>query len=390
MKIHLVLLLLLTVFSIALPKEEVIFKTYFTSKNFGGTIESGSGTFSVRGLHLKPNSRLTLSIPEARKIIDGSIHLAFITPAPDNNLIPTVMSSKECFCALKIRMGLCEVEFAEKWIRVQQFKKNVTNIEKVLAQVNREIEPESREYKAKIVIKRNQLTLFMNENKVLNTVIPKHDFTDLAITTFKEPFDITSLSLYSPQKNGYIIDKLNKLVDVVAQFHSSRFNRGFGLKDHHFIVWESGNAVANALFTTFVSDSVLHRAIEEVGGKPGNNLSQEAWTKRKSKKSQEPDKRATGSKIDLQIIYGNMTFTPDQVLSDLNSKQYDFRFAGNISLIHHWRSGCVVCLQSCPGGKIGNSTYTIRDLVKGVPKFKVAPGLPFGEGDKVVIRFQIK
>ncbi len=85
-----------------------------------------------------------------------------------------------------------------------------------------------------------------------------------------------------------------------------------------------------------------------------------------------------------------MEFLPEQVLTDISKKQYDFHFAGNLALIHHWRSGCVVCLQSCPGGKIGNSTYTMRDLANGIPKFKVASGLPFEEGDKVLVRFFIK
>jgi hypothetical protein len=301
-----------------------------------------------------------------------------------------MISSKECFCAVKIRIGLCEVEFSEKWIRIQQFKPGIMEIDKILSQVDMEINPQSTEYKTRIVIQSNELTLYVNNKEMLKTPGIKHDFADIAITTFQHSFDILSLTLSTPHKNGYSINKTNKYVDIIAIFHPSQFNKGTGLKEHHFIVWESGNAVKNALFTTFVSDSVLHQALVEVGGKPGNNLTQEVWTKRKSKKSKEPDKRAKGSKIDLEIIYGNQKFTPDKVLTEMNKNHYDFHFAGNLALIPHWRSGCVVCLQSCPGGKIGNSTYTIRDLVNGIPKFDIAKGLPFGEGDKVVIRFLVK
>jgi len=30
-------------------------------------------------------------------------------------------------------------------------------------------------------------------------------------------------------------------------------------------------------------------------------------------------------------------------------------------LIPVWRSGCVTCLFSCPGGKTSNAAFTIRD-----------------------------
>jgi hypothetical protein len=63
----------------------------------------------------------------------------------------------------------------------------------------------------------------------------------------------------------------------------------------------------------------------------------------------------------------------------------DFRFGGNRDLIHHWHSGCLVCLYSCPGAKVGNAAYTVRDYATGATKFSPrADRLP-KPGSEVVI-----
>ncbi len=49
----------------------------------------------------------------------------------------------------------------------------------------------------------------------------------------------------------------------------------------------------------------------------------------------------------------------------------DMRFGGNKALIAEWQSGCIICLYSCPGGKISNRAYTIRDYVKSPQNFSV-------------------
>jgi hypothetical protein len=192
------------------------------------------------------------------------------------------------------------------------------------------------------------------------------------------------------EHDSIIVDKNNTSVSIAAIFHPSHFNRNGGLKQHHFIVWEKGKAARNALFTTFAPDSAVYNALISIGAIAGNNLTQATWDKRNNPSSPEPDKKTEGSAISIGISFQNNTYTPAMILIDNNKKQYDFRFAGNYALIPIWKSGCVACLQSCPGGKIGNRTYSIRDLVNQIPRFSVVPGTGIKEGDTVIIVFSVK
>ncbi len=64
------------------------------------------------------------------------------------------------------------------------------------------------------------------------------------------------------------------------------------------------------------------------------------------------------------------------------------RFGGHWANLPEWHSGCVVCLYSCPGSKVGNATYTVRDWVEGTTSFRVRPGTlsPDGTGVRIVLR----
>jgi hypothetical protein len=49
----------------------------------------------------------------------------------------------------------------------------------------------------------------------------------------------------------------------------------------------------------------------------------------------------------------------------------------------------VVCLYSCPGGKIGNARYTVRDWTKGTTRFTVKKGVLPADGERVTIRIRL-
>jgi heterodisulfide reductase subunit C len=47
--------------------------------------------------------------------------------------------------------------------------------------------------------------------------------------------------------------------------------------------------------------------------------------------------------------------------------------------------GCVVCLFSCPGSKVGNRTYTVRDYVQGTTRFRVREAVLPDDGTEVTV-----
>lgn len=178
-----------------------------------------------------------------------------------------------------------------------------------------------------------------------------------------------------------------KYIEFPAVFHPRRFNRAIGLKNHHLITWEKGRAARKALFTTSVPDSVIHDGLVAIGAVPGNNLTEEVWSKRDSLQSPFPDRLVEGSPVSIEFIGDSLTYHINDFLSDRQGKRQDFRFGGNRALIPVWKSGCIVCLQSCPGAKIGNRTYSIRDLVNGRSSFSL--NTPGAGRNKEIFRIRI-
>jgi hypothetical protein len=77
-----------------------------------------------------------------------------------------------------------------------------------------------------------------------------------------------------------------------------------------------------------------------------------------------------------------------EVLEDPGRRGFAMRFGGHRANVPEWHSGCVVCLYSCPGSKVGNAAYTVREWVEGATRFRVRPGVlpPDGTAVTIVLR----
>ena len=65
------------------------------------------------------------------------------------------------------------------------------------------------------------------------------------------------------------------------------------------------------------------------------------------------------------------------------------RFGGHRANIPKWKSGCVVCLYSCPGSKVGNARYTVRDYARNATRFRAREGALPPDGTKVRVVFRL-
>lgn len=183
-----------------------------------------------------------------------------------------------------------------------------------------------------------------------------------------------------------VVDAERKVVTIPVVLGLKRFRGGWP-PGHHLITWESGKAGGKPLLQTPVPDGLVLEALEALGGKPGDNLREEAWTQRKDPQSKAPDVRAEGTRLTLTLLLPDGERRPlTDLLVDVDERGFQWRLAGNRKLIPVWRSGCVVCLQSCPGSKIANARATMRDLAQERSRFrpsKLAETL--GEGAKLKV-----
>jgi hypothetical protein len=188
----------------------------------------------------------------------------------------------------------------------------------------------------------------------------------------------------------------NREIELPATVTRKAFERellGVGMPGYHLIVWKEGGAAAASLFRAEVTDVQVLDALEKLGARPGDKLGMGVWDDRRDKASKEPDEVIAGPPVEILIrVPGRPApLTLDQLLDDPGGKGFDMRFGGHRANIPKWKSGCIVCLYSCPGSKVGNARYTVRDWEKGTTKFRVRKGAPLPtDGERVGIVFRLK
>ncbi|MDP8245395.1 MAG: YdjY domain-containing protein [Candidatus Hinthialibacter antarcticus] len=147
-----------------------------------------------------------------------------------------------------------------------------------------------------------------------------------------------------------------------GKIYPARFNsRNDRANGHHFIVWSGGGNARKALIESNVPDVDILAKLIATGAKPGDNLTAEAWTERKDEKSTAPDQRVEGTKIRITVEWDGVEHRMGEMIESASESDFDIRVGGHAALVPVWRSGCVTCLFSCPGGRTSNHAFTIRD-----------------------------
>jgi hypothetical protein len=165
-----------------------------------------------------------------------------------------------------------------------------------------------------------------------------------------------------------IVDRARKEVRITARVQPGAMNRPLGVQGHHAIVWKEGRAKTWALFASDASDHEVRLALDSLGAHRGENLTPATWNERENPKNPEPDKRVAGTAVDVFVEWpGSHGPVPlARLLAEKGQPQpkIDLRYGGNERWQKDFKSGCIVCLYSCPGGAIGNHAHAIRDYVR--------------------------
>src|SRR5258707_8144387 len=166
---------------------------------------------------------------------------------------------------------------------------------------------------------------------------------------------------------GKVIVRRPNEIEFTATVNAKAFDSGWMMPGYHALVWKGGRMAHAALLKADVTDRQIIEALEGLGAKPGNNLPMEAWEERKNPKDTAPDTVIAGAGVEVLLgLPSRSDLIPlTTALVDPGGRGLQMRFGGNAANIPKWKSGCIVCLYSCPGSKVGNARYTVRDYEKG-------------------------
>lgn len=129
----------------------------------------------------------------------------------------------------------------------------------------------------------------------------------------------------------------------------------------HGIVFKEGSNGNKSLFMGYATPKELYEALKQAGGSAGENMTMD----------NKETTHVTGSKLDISVSWqgAEKAYSLDEAIIDSNGKKLDMRFGGNLAMAEDKKTGCLVCLDSCPVGIVSNATYTYgavekRDEVK--------------------------
>ena len=178
-----------------------------------------------------------------------------------------------------------------------------------------------------------------------------------------------------------IIDADKKEVIIEAIVNGKYFTNP---SRHHGIVFEGGKYGDRAVLIGLSDEREVYQALIDIGAVAGNNLKLEEYTK--------VSKNVDGQQLDVYVTWDGLgkEIPFAEIIKSDDVRDMDIRFGGNFDAAKENRTGCILCLDSCPIAITSDAAYATAELdSKKIDKFIIEDVLP-KDGEKVSVIFRIK
>ena len=178
-----------------------------------------------------------------------------------------------------------------------------------------------------------------------------------------------------------IIDADKKEVIIEAIVNGKYFTNP---SRHHGIVFEGGKYGDRAVLIGLSDEREVYQALIDIGAVAGNNLKLEEYTK--------VSKNVDGQQLDVYVTWDGLgkEIPFAEIIKSDDVRDMDIRFGGNFDAAKENRTGCILCLDSCPIAITSDAAYATAELdSKKIDKFIREDVLP-KDGEKVSVIFRIK
>jgi hypothetical protein len=215
-------------------------------------------------------------------------------------------------------------------------------------------------------------------------------------------FFLSSAALADPTAEHPLeVDSATKEIKIFGVIYPQRFNAAQGEEvRYHLMVWKDGTSQV-ALIETTADDLAFHEALVSLGAHPGDNLTMASWNKRHDPENPAPRKKVTGSPLEVRLTWANnptgLSISCKLLLglpqSPIPNPQpwLVFRRQSTVGLIRSAcpRPGCLLCLYSCPSGKVSNSALSIHDYVTTPSRFAANVAMLPPDGTPVIVTVRV-
>ncbi|WP_304332696.1 YdjY domain-containing protein [Brachyspira innocens] len=176
-----------------------------------------------------------------------------------------------------------------------------------------------------------------------------------------------------------VIDKDNKEVIIEATVNGKYFNTP---SRHHGIVFKGGKYGDRAVLVGLADEREFYQALKDIGCVEGTNLTMEDMKLSKAVKGEPLDVFVTWEGLSKEIPFSDIIRSSEERIMIV-------RFGGNFEAAKANRTGCILCLDSCPIAITSDSSFTTAELEnKEIDKYIREDVLP-AYGSKVYVIFRI-
>lgn len=176
-----------------------------------------------------------------------------------------------------------------------------------------------------------------------------------------------------------VIDKDNKEVIIEATVNGKYFNTP---SRHHGIVFKGGKYGDRAVLVGLADEREFYQALKDIGCVEGTNLTMEDMKLSKAVKGEPLDVFVTWDGLDKEVPFS-------EVIKSSEERPIDVRFGGNFEAAKSNRTGCILCLDSCPIAITSDAAFATAELdSKKIDKYIREDVLP-ADGSKVYVIFRI-
>lgn len=171
-----------------------------------------------------------------------------------------------------------------------------------------------------------------------------------------KPADVSQFSAQSydglSTENPIRVDEENQTMTVLATVNGKFFEKG----TRHGLVAFDGSNAHEAIFMGLVATKDFYDGLIKIKAKPGNTLNSENAA----------TSYVIGEPLIMTIKWDGTDHPYDvnEVIIDSNHKPISLHFGGNLAAAEKAKTGCLVCLDSCPVGFVSNSAYTYGAVEK--------------------------
>ncbi|WP_300755029.1 YdjY domain-containing protein [uncultured Brachyspira sp.] len=177
-----------------------------------------------------------------------------------------------------------------------------------------------------------------------------------------------------------VIDKDNKEVIIEATVNGKYFNTP---SRHHGIVFKGVKYGDRGVLIGLADEREFYQALKDIGCVEGTNLTMEDMKLSKAVKGEPLDVFVTWEGLNKEIPFSD-------IIKSSEERMMIVRFGGNFEAAKANRTGCILCLDSCPIAITSDSSFTTAELEnKEIDKYIREDVLP-PDGTKISVIFRMK